>query len=101
MNEYKKSLLKQLYDGEFDPGEHIVSSDPERLSRLRKIGDEIEYISGRLSDSDKTRFDKLLDLMSDSEYLGGCAEFSYGLRTGILLMIELFSHEKTPPFAEI
>ena len=86
-----KTLLEQIYDGEFFPNEAVVSSDPNYVTMSHKEGEEIEYIASRLNDEDKVRFDKLIDLMGETEHMNGYANFVYGLRTGIMLMFELFT----------
>ena len=93
----RKTLLEQIYDGEFFPSEAVVSSDPDYVTMSRKEGEEIEYIASRLNGEDKTRFDKLIDLMGETEHMNGFANFAYGLRTGILLMFELFASEIRHP----
>ncbi len=96
----RKSLLEQIYDGEFFPSEAVVSGDPDYVAKGHMEGEEIEYVASRLNDEDKVRFDKLMDLMGEMEHMNGYANFSYGLRTGILLMFELFTSENRHPFAE-
>lgn len=87
----RKSLLEQIYDGEFYPCETAVSSDSEYQSAGQKAYDEIEYIFSRLNNADKKHFDKLLDLMSERESMHGYANFAYGFRSGMLLMLELLA----------
>ena len=96
----RKTLLRQIFDGEFYPGETVVSGDPDYAAMSHQEGEEIEYIASRLNDEDKARFDKLIDLMGEAEHMNGCANFAYGLRTGILLMFELFVSENNHPFAD-
>jgi len=98
MRNNRKSLLRQLYDGEFYPSEQIVPGDPDYVSISHKVGDEIDYIASRLVDEDKARFEALVDLMGEMEAKSECGNFAYGLRTGILLMMELFFYEDNPPF---
>jgi len=100
MKNNRKSLLERLYAGEFYPAEKVVPGDPDYVSIGHKVGDEIEYVSSRLDGEDNTRFQALLDLMGDMEFIRGYSEFAYGLRTGILLMIELFFNEDHPLFRE-
>ena len=100
MKNIGKSLLQQIYDGEFYPGETVVSSDPDYESKGNQGGEEIDYILSRLNDEDKVRFDKLMDLVGDMEHMNGYANFTYGLRTGILLMFELFANENRNPFTK-
>ncbi len=100
MKDNRKSLLERLYAGEFYPAEQVVSGDPDYVSIGHKVGDEIEYVSGRLDSEDKARFQALINLMGDMETINDCSSFAYGLRTGILLMMELFFSENYPPFRE-
>ena len=94
----RKTLLEQIFDGEFYPSESVVSGNPDYVTKGHQEGREIEYIASRLNDEDKVRFDKLMDLMGETEHMNGYANFAYGLRTGILLMFELFASDGTPPF---
>ncbi len=96
----RKSLLQQIFEGEFYPSETVVSGDPDYLTKGHQAGEEIEYIASRLNADDKVKFDKLIDLMGEMEHMNGYANFSYGLRTGILLMFELFASENRHPFVE-
>ena len=96
----RKTLLEQIYDGEFFPSEAVVSGDPEYVTMSHKEGEKIEYIASRLNDEDKAKFDKLIDLMGETEHMNGFANFAYGLRTGILLMFELFSSESRRLFTK-
>ena len=95
-----KTLLEQIYDGEFFPSEAVVSGDPDYVAKGHIEGEEIEYIASRLNDEDKVRFDKLIDLMGETEHMNGYANFAYGLRTGIQLMFELFESENKRPFED-
>ena len=94
----KKTLLEQMYDGEFYPNETVVSGDPDYVAMSHREGEEIEYIASQLNYEDKVRFDKLIDLMGETEHMNGYANFAYGFRTGILLMFELFADENRHPF---
>ena len=96
----RKSLLQQFFEGGFYPSETVVSDDPDYVTKGHQTGEEIEYIANRLNADDKVRFDKLMDLMGEMEHLNGYANFAYGLRTGILLMFELFISENRHPFTE-
>ena len=96
----RKTLLEQIYDGEFTPIEKIESGDPDYATMSHQEGEEIEYIASKLNDEDKVRFDKLMDLMGETEHMSSYANFAYGLRTGILLMFELFVSENRRPFED-
>ena len=96
----RKPLLEQMYDGEFYPNETVVSGDPDYVAMSHREGEEIEYIASQLNGEDKARFDKLIALMGETELMNGCAHFAYGLRTGIMLMFELFASENRRPFVD-
>ena len=96
----RKTLLEQIYDGEFYPNETVVSGDPDYVTMSHQEGEEIEYIASQLNDADKVRFDKLIDLMGETEHMNSYANFAYGLRTGIMLMFELFTTENRRPFED-
>ena len=96
----RRTLLEQLYDGEFNPIEKIVSGNPDYAAMNHQEGEEIEYLAKRLNGEDKARFDKLIALMGETELMNGCAHFAYGLRTGILLMFELFASENRRSFVD-
>ncbi len=96
----RKTLLEQIYNGEFFPSEAVVSGDPDYVTKVHQAGEEIKYIASRLNDDDKVRFDKLIDLMDETEHMNGYANFAYGLRTGIMLMFELFTSENRHPFTD-
>ena len=91
--EKEKSLLERIYNGEFYPGEKTLSTDHEYFHLSRMQSDEIKYISGRLSDEDKVRFEKLINLMGETERMESYANFAYGFRTGMLLIHELLASE--------
>ena len=96
----RKTLLKQMYDGEFNPNETVVSGDPDYVAMSHQEGEEIKYLARQLNGEDKARFDKLMALMGETELMNGYANFAYGLRTGILLMFELFASENRRPFED-
>lgn len=93
MKKKHKSLLEQIYDGEFCPCENIIPNNPKYISLKQKISDEIEYISGQLNIADSERFEKLLNIITDAQSMESYANFTYGLRSGISLMLELFTNE--------
>ncbi len=69
----RKSLLQQIFEGEFYPSETVVSGDPDYVTKGHQAGEELEYIASRLNADDKVRFDKLMDLMGEMEHMNGYA----------------------------
>ncbi len=77
-----------------------MPGDPNYVSVSNKVGEEIEYVASRLDGEDNARFEALLSLMGDVEFMSERSNFAYGLHTGILLMMELFFSENNPPVRE-
>jgi len=87
-----KTLLQQLYDGEIYPAEVIRCKTPEYKELNHKISDETEYFMERLSPDDWKRFEKLEDMKCDRSDAYVFANFTYGFRLGVGLMIEALAN---------
>lgn len=96
MNQNKKSLLEQIYDGEFRPRETILPRDAEYMRLLAQNRDAAEGLVARLGPEDSERLDILLDLRNQLASLDGYAAFACGLRTGAQLICELLLHDALP-----
>ena len=89
----KKSntLLQQIFRGELYPAETI--RNPEWKKILNAITAEREYLSGKLSETDKERLQKIDDLYQEYNNTYGDECFACGFRLGALLMIEIFGSQ--------
>lgn len=92
MKNDKKSLLQQLYDGDYSPWEQVHPTLPGYLPASQKAGTEIEALSACMSKENQKRFDQLLDLLAEIHYMENYAHFSCGFRSGMQLMRELAEH---------
>lgn len=88
------SILEQLYSGEIYPAEQIVPADADYRPVSGQIADGREYLKTKLSAEDSDRLEKLND-----DYLSVCsmncyAGFSYGLKLGATLLMELMGERE-------
>lgn len=84
-----QSVIDDLYDGEIRPSETLMPQDPKYREMSKQVGEEKKYFSGILDESDRKRFDELDDLQT---LVGRMIEkefFAYGLKLGIMLMLEV------------
>ena len=96
MNQRKKSLLEQLYCGEFFPCENIRPTDPEYLPSRREAAKEDQWLRKRLGEEDLKHYERLYELSMDENYMNDCASFIYGFRYGALLMLEIMTGQDSP-----
>ena len=89
MKTKKKSLLEQMYDGNFIPSDHIQSQDPEFLPTCKEVEKEYLHLLKLLSEDDIKHFKRLLDLNLHMSTMDSCASFRSGFHYGALLMLEL------------
>lgn len=90
------SIWEALYNGELYPGEEIVPRNPGYSALGEKIGKEREYFKSKLSPEDKERFEEWDGLLLTSSSMNSYANFSYGVKLGVLLMCEVFNGDDRP-----
>ena len=86
-----KSLIEMLFDGDISVAENLRPTGQEYKEIKQKIHDEFDYFKGRLSDEDFKRLDDLRGLFCDSANMELKAAFSYGIKFGVVLMLEGYS----------
>lgn len=89
MKTKKKSLLEQMYDGNFIPSDHIQSQDPEFLPTCKEAEKEYLHLLKLLSEDDIKHFKRLLELNLNMSVLDSSASFTRGFQYGALLMLEI------------
>lgn len=98
MRKSNRSLLEQIYAGDFLPGELIIPQNPEYARTVKRLEEEIKAIIERLGDEGRARMDRIVRLMGDIQYMDPYTTFAFGLRTGMQLIDELFvSDDVLPP----
>ena len=90
-----KTILRQIFEGELYPAENLSGGESRELSKA--ITAEREYISGLLTEDDKTRLEKMEALHHElsTDFGGEC--FACGFRLGAMLLIEVFSKDIGDP----
>lgn len=83
-----RKLLEQLYNGQLNPLEQIVSKDPAYHTINRQITEAMNMWQGRLAEEDYEELEQLLDLRSRLETLDMLASFEYGFQLGVSLIVE-------------
>ncbi|WHX50183.1 hypothetical protein QNH46_05830 [Paenibacillus woosongensis] len=86
-----KSVLEALYCGDIRPVETIVPTDPEYRALNRKISEAIKTWEKKLSATEYSQLEELLDLRSRSSSMYAEASFNHGFQLGALLIIEIYT----------
>ena len=82
-----QSILKDLFNGEINPGETVGKTSEDHILR-NKIIAEKEYFKSILSVEDWTRLEELSDMELDVSSSYGHQCFEYGYRLCMALMLE-------------
>lgn len=90
------SILRDLYNGDVYPAEEIVPRDTEYRNLSNEIGELRKHLNDKLQTEDKAQFEKMDDLILKTSSMYGFANFSYGLKLGLLLMCEVTAGEDKP-----
>ena len=85
-----KSILEELYYGNIRFGDRCYPQTPEYLEAAKLRQKSEDKLLDMLNEEGKEAFDKYCDAQGDIEGIGSFDMFTYTLRFGILLMIELF-----------
>ena len=97
MRKDHKSLLEQIYVGDFLPSEQIMPQDPAYTRTVVKLEEEINAVIERLGDGGRARMDRILALIGDIQHIDLYTTFAFGLRTGMRLIDELFVSDDVLP----
>lgn len=86
-------IIEKLFDGNICPhaGTYAQDSPYVQAARLKKVN--YDKLMETLNDSEKERFEKYCDAEADIEGIRHLDAFSYALKFGILLMVEVFTGE--------
>lgn len=89
MTKSKRSLLEQMFYGDFFPSDHIQSHDPAYFSTCHQAEKEYQSIRGVLGEDARKHFERLRDLYLSMSSMDSCACFTRGFQYGALLMLEI------------
>lgn len=85
------SILEDLYNGRIYPLEEIVPKEKNYRSISKEAGVFREYFREKIAQEDKEKFNQWDTLVHDTHDMECYANFSYGFRLGILLLINVLT----------
>jgi len=88
-----KTVLQQIYDNEAGPGEAFLCNDPVCRKLNREIGGDYEYFKSRFSPEDWSRFQEMENRINARSCQHNYANFAYGFRLGVGLMLEVIADD--------
>lgn len=86
-----KTIVKMLFDGDISVFENLYPKGKEYREVNRQIHDEFDYFENKLPKEDFKRLEDLRGLFCDSGNVELQAAIGYGMKLGIMLMIEACS----------
>lgn len=86
-------ILRDLYYGRVNPSRDIVPKDKEYHHLRKKIGEERDYLISRVPEADRERFEDYNNLLYQSEAMQNYANFEWGYRFGMMLLLEGLAEE--------
>ena len=84
------SILEELYSGNIRPDSRIYPKDSPFVEAAKLKLAHYEKLKNALNEEEKETFEQYCDAQGDIESITRYDLFTYTLRFGILLMIELF-----------
>lgn len=90
-----KTILEQLYLGEYYPAEALCVEDEEYHRLQQRIGEELRYWEARLSKEEFKRFDELEGMFAAAGEFEQRESFRQGAALGISLLLEIQKLEQT------
>lgn len=82
------SILNELYYGNIHPMEHTVPKDKEYDLLMKKLEEESAYLTSKLSDADRERFENYNNLAYRTKIMQNYANFEQGYHLGARLIFE-------------
>ncbi len=87
----RKSILKQLYDGDIYPAEAIVPREPDYRKLCRESERLAEKFRKGLMPEDKKQIEEIAQLEKRIANMQTFESFAYGFRLGTALMTDIIS----------
>ncbi|WP_110930201.1 DUF6809 family protein [Paenibacillus bouchesdurhonensis] len=86
-----RSILEALYCGDIRPEETIVPIDPKYRALNRKVSEAMKIWEKKLSATELSQLEELLDLRSKSGSMHSTASFIRGFQLGALMINEVYA----------
>ena len=84
------SILEELYSGNIRPDSRMYGKDSPFVEAARLKAKNLEKLMATLNDSEKELLEKYCDAQGEAESITRYDTFTYALKFGMLLMIEVF-----------
>ena len=88
-NTIPKTLLRQIYDGEFQPAGDIVPQEPDYVFVCRQLEEEYRFFHEKPDPETQAHFINYHNLVEEAHQMENYAFFEEGFRAGAVLMQEL------------
>lgn len=85
-----ESILRELYHGNIRPDSRIYGQDSPFVKAARLKHDNLEKLMTVLNDSEKEIFEQYCEAQGEIEGITRYDTFTYALKFGMLLMVEVF-----------
>ena len=89
-----KSILKNLYYGNFNLDEIIYTNDPDYLKISKQALEVLEMLKKNVPEEDYKIITNLLELHTELDALETASAFEYGFKYGSLIMMEVLKDTK-------
>lgn len=84
------NILEELYYGNIRPDSRVYPPNSPFVEAAKLKNKNLEKLMAALNDSEKETFEKYCDAESDIQSITRYDTYTYALKFGILLMIEIF-----------
>ncbi len=85
-----RSILEELYNGNIRPDSRFYGQNSPFVKAARIKSDSLDKLTESLDDAEKELFEKYCEAQGDIESITRYDTFTYALRVGVLLMVEIF-----------
>ena len=85
------NILEELYCGNIRPDSRVYPPNSPFVEAARLKNKNLDKLMSVLNDEEKETFEKYCDAQSDIESITRYDTYTYALKFGILLMVEIFT----------
>jgi len=89
-DDFMSSVLEELYYGNIRPDSRVYAKDSPFVQLARLKSRNLDKLMASLNDSEKEIFEKYCEAQGEIEGITRYDTFSYALKFGMLLMVEVF-----------
>ena len=86
-----QSIIRELYSGEISPDSKVYEKDTAYQEAVRTTNGYLEKLTATLDESEKELLEKYSEARAVVDSMVNFDNFSYALRFGVMLMIEVLT----------